>query len=61
LPKQATHEEVVSALKDEKIDVAEKKKKASKSERPLRQRKSKVKEAETPKKEVKKKKVAKEE
>jgi large subunit ribosomal protein L14e len=59
LPKQATHEEVVSALKAEKIEVSEKKaKKAEKSARPIRQRKAKPSEAKTeePKKEVKAKK-----
>lgn len=64
IPKKATHSEVAEALKNEGIEVAEKKKKESaKSERPLRKRKSSAKETvEEPKanKEVKKtKKVAK--
>ena len=58
LPKQASHEEVVSALKAEGIEVTEKKKKeAVKTERPLKQRKAKVQE---PKAEEKPKKVKKE-
>jgi len=56
IPKQATHEEVVKALKEEGIEVTERKSKP-KTERPVKQRKTEVKEekpAETKHKKVKK-------
>ena len=55
IPKQATHEEVVKALKEEGIEVEEKRKvKKEKTEKPTKQRKKKE-ETEEPVKEVKKK------
>ncbi|MCK4521552.1 MAG: 50S ribosomal protein L14e [Nanoarchaeota archaeon] len=54
IPKKATHEEVVAALKKEGIEVkAKKKKEAEKGERPRKQRKTKKKEVAEEAKEIK--------
>jgi len=60
IPKQATHEEIVSALKNEGIDVKQKKKKDKvKTEKPKKQRKVKKKVEEGDKEDAREKRKAK--